>query len=67
MTPTELRVFRAKYNLTQDQLSKKLGVTAQTISNYENGSPIPPIFELAIKHLETTYDTSSVEGRQALN
>lgn len=36
--------LRTKANLTQEDLAKKIGVTKQTISNYEKGSREPDIF-----------------------
>lgn len=34
---TQLRSFRLKGNMTQEQLADKLNVTSQTISKWENG------------------------------
>lgn len=36
-----LKYLRAKHNLNQNDLAYKIGVSRQTISNYENGSRYP--------------------------
>lgn len=38
LTPTEIRDFRHKYELTQKELSTLLGLGAVTLSRYENGA-----------------------------
>jgi len=38
-----LKVFRAMHNLTQEELSAKLGVTRQTVVSLENGRYDPSI------------------------
>ena len=38
--------LRKKYNMTQKELAKKLGVGASCISNYENGVREPSILIL---------------------
>ena len=43
-----LKVYRAKYNLTQEELAKKVGVTRQTIIAIEKGK-YDPSLELAFK------------------
>lgn len=43
-----LKVYRAMYNLTQEELAKKLGVTRQTIIAIEKGK-YDPSLELAFK------------------
>lgn len=41
MTSLEIKEKRKKLKLTQLELAKMLGVSLKTISNYENGGPIP--------------------------
>ena len=38
-----LEELRISYNLTQKQLADKLGVTKQTVSNWENDNILPSI------------------------
>ncbi len=42
-----VKMYRAKYNLTQADLAKKVNVTRQTIISLEKGSYIPSL-ELAM-------------------
>lgn len=35
--------LRSKYNISQGELSKMVGVTRQTISSWENGKSVPDI------------------------
>lgn len=44
----EIRVFRAKQRITQDELAEKLGVSRQTLSAIENNKYFPSL-ELALK------------------
>ncbi len=44
----ELRVFRAKRRITQDDLAAALGVSRQTLSAIENNKYFPSL-ELALK------------------
>ncbi len=43
-----IRLYRAKFELTQDDLSKKLGVSRQTINAIENNKYFPSL-ELGLK------------------
>lgn len=43
-----LKVFRAKFDLTQEELAIKVGVTRKTINTIENGIYIPSTL-LALK------------------
>jgi putative transcriptional regulator len=43
-----IRLYRAKFNLTQDDLSKKLDVSRQTINAIENNKYFPSL-ELGLK------------------
>ena len=43
-----LKVYRAMYNLTQEVLAEKLGVTRQTVISIEKGK-YDPSLELAFK------------------
>ena len=38
-----IRMYRGKFNLTQDDLSKKIGVSRQTINSIENNRFHPSI------------------------
>lgn len=44
----EIRVFRAKRRITQDELATKLDVSRQTLSAIENNKYFPSL-ELALK------------------
>ena len=44
----EIRVFRAKHRMTQDELATKLNVSRQTLSAIENNKYFPSL-ELALK------------------
>lgn len=44
----EIRVFRAKRRITQDELAAKLDVSRQTLSAIENNKYFPSL-ELALK------------------
>jgi putative transcriptional regulator len=44
----EIRVYRAKRRITQDDLAAKLGVSRQTLSAIENNKYFPSL-ELALK------------------
>ncbi|MCD4806179.1 MAG: helix-turn-helix transcriptional regulator [Methanococcoides sp.] len=55
---TKIKEFRARYNLTQEELAKKVGVRRETISFLEKGKYNPSL-KLAYKVsqvLETTID-----------
>ncbi len=54
-----LKVFRAEYDLTQEDVAKKLGVTRQTISSIEKGKYNPSII-LAYK-IAKLFDVSIEE------
>lgn len=41
MNALELKEARKKSGLTQEELALKLGISLKTLSNYENGKPIP--------------------------
>ena len=58
----KLREVRNERNFTQDQLSKEMNVSRQTISHWENGRAIPDID--TIKHLSQVLDYNflAVEG-----
>jgi len=55
---TRIKELRARYNMTQDDLAKKIGVRRETILFIENGKYIPSL-KLAhdiAKVLKTTMD-----------
>lgn len=41
-----IRHLRQKHHMTQEQLSQKLFMKRQTLSNYEIGKRVPDIYEL---------------------
>ena len=43
-----IRMYRGKFNITQEDLSKKLGVSRQTINSIENNKYFPSL-ELGLK------------------
>lgn len=43
-----MKKHREKINLTQEELGKKLGISQETISQYESGTRTPNVF-MAIK------------------
>lgn len=43
-----LKVYRAKFDFTQEELAKRVGVTRKTINTIENGVFIPSTY-LALK------------------
>ncbi len=47
-----IKMYRAKYNLTQSELAKKVQVTRQTIISLEKDSYVPSL-ELAMNLSET--------------
>ncbi len=55
---TRMKELRARYNLTQEELAKKVGVRRETIVFVENGKYVPSLklaHDLA-KTLRTTID-----------
>ena len=55
---TRIKEFRAKYNLTQEELAKKVGVRRETIVFLEKGKYNPSLklaYDIA-KALKTTID-----------
>ena len=55
---TRIKELRARYNLTQEELAKKVGVRRETILFVENGKYVPSLklaHDLA-KILQTTID-----------
>jgi putative transcriptional regulator len=55
---TRIKELRARYNLTQDDLARKIGVRRETILFIENGKYVPSL-KLAhdiAKALKTTMD-----------
>lgn len=46
-----IRLYRVKFDLTQDDLSKRLGVSRQTINAIENNKYFPSL-ELGLKLAE---------------
>ena len=53
LTPEELRNWRLKHGLTQQQLAELLGVRHSTISRWETGKhPIPKYMGLLLQCIE---------------
>ena len=53
MTSEELKAFREKYNLSQEELADKLKVARNTVSRWEVGTvKIPEIVDLALETVE---------------
>ena len=55
---TRIKEFRARHDLTQEELAKKVGVRRETILFVENGKYVPSLklaYDLA-KILQTTID-----------
>ncbi|MDN5331764.1 MAG: putative transcriptional regulator [Tepidanaerobacteraceae bacterium] len=48
MIKNKIKVFRAMYDMTQEDLAKKLGITRQTVIALEKGKYYPSL-ELAFK------------------
>lgn len=56
MNHDQLRRLRHELGLTLHQLAKELGMSPNTINDYENAKrPIPRLFQLAIKAWEPEY------------
>lgn len=56
MVDNNLKVWRAKFDLTQEELAKKVDVTRQTIIALEKGKYNPSV-ELALK-IATIFNTT---------
>ncbi|MCL0330787.1 helix-turn-helix transcriptional regulator [Apilactobacillus xinyiensis] len=52
----QIKKYRYKYNYSQDDLSEKIFVSRQTISNWENDKSYPDVNSLLL--LSTTFDVS---------
>jgi DNA-binding XRE family transcriptional regulator len=66
MTPAELRRFRAKHKLRQEDLAQLLGVTRLTVARWEVSlRPTPPYLSLALEglalHLPPTRKRSAAQ------
>lgn len=59
-----IRYFRKKANLTQEQLAKKMGVSAQMIYKWENGKSNPKIE--TVRKIASALDISSFELNNGL-
>lgn len=59
MVDNNLKVWRAKFDLTQEELAKKVDVTRQTIIALEKGKYNPSV-ELALK-IASTFKTNVVD------
>ena len=73
MFANQLGFLRRSQQLTQEQLADKLGVTKQSVSNWENGNIMPSVemlekiadyFNVSIDYLlERTDDPTFYRGR----
>lgn len=55
MTPDQIKAFRARHSLTQEQFAKALGVPVRTVQEWEakRGKGNPPAYlKLALTELE---------------
>jgi putative transcriptional regulator len=59
MVDNNLKVWRAKFDLTQEELAEKVDVTRQTIIALEKGKYNPSV-ELALK-IASTFKTNVVD------
>lgn len=50
----EFKVWLARNNLTQKQLADMLGITENTICNYNNNNSYPKMFKFSLIGLEAT-------------
>lgn len=55
-TTNKIKIFRATYNMTQEELADKVGVTRQTIIAIEKNKYVPSL-ELAFKIAEVFNET----------
>ncbi len=54
MTPTTLKHWRSKHKLTQVDFALKLGVSRETVSNWERGNtPVPKWLRYVTMYLHT--------------
>ncbi len=53
---TKIKIFRAEYNMTQEELANKVGVRRETILYLETGKYMPS--------LKLAFDIAKVFGRQ---
>ena len=65
MIQTKLKEYRAKYNMTQEDLAQRVGVRRETIGNLENGKynpslklamDIAKVFHVTVEELFTFTD-----------
>lgn len=50
MTPRQLKLWRTRYNLSQEQAANKIGCSRRSIQKWEAGeTDIPKSIEMAIK------------------
>ena len=56
MTKDDLRIWRAKLDISQKEAGALLGISEATIWGYENGKEIPRAIELAVETLEARHN-----------
>lgn len=54
--PVSLKAARINKGLTQKEAAERLGISAETLANYENGLSYPNV--LVIKRIEAVYGLS---------
>jgi putative transcriptional regulator len=66
----ELKVFRARHSLTQEQLADKIGVSRQTVNAIESNKYLPSLglaFKIARLFKVNIEDIFSYEGEENEN
>lgn len=62
LDPLDIKSIRERFNLTQAQFAAMLGISARTLSNWEQGRRVPEgpamvLLRVADKHPEAVLDT----------
>ena len=66
MTGQELKEWRRKWTLTQDELARRLGVIRLTVARWETGSrTIPSFLHLALEALENHMENGGKHGHNS--
>ena len=56
----DIKKFRKKYNLTQQELAEILGISFRTVQNYESGRAIPKNKHALLNEVFTKYNAKTV-------
>ena len=63
MTPRQLKLWRKRYNLSQDDAAKRIGCSRRAIQKWEAGeTAIPKSIEMAIKAVTCAITKPDNEG-----